>query len=128
VTGWLGRPGTWMEPQIHQRPQPGDDDAQSQQHVRNPHCGGWDDREGHNLSPEGPSPKAFGSVLRNAHFARHFQALGNVIKYDGKTNSSVWLEDCRLLAVLKPNRIMRKCTYVNCSSFHLIVFLGLLNP
>jgi hypothetical protein len=33
-----------------------------------------------------------------------------------------------LLAVLKPNRIIRKRTDVNCSSFHLRVFLGLSNP
>jgi hypothetical protein len=33
-----------------------------------------------------------------------------------------------LLAVLKPNRIIRKHTDANCSSFHLRVFLGLSNP
>jgi hypothetical protein len=33
-----------------------------------------------------------------------------------------------LLVVLKPNRIIRKCTDANCSSFHLRVFLGLSNP
>jgi hypothetical protein len=33
-----------------------------------------------------------------------------------------------LLAVLKPNRIICKRTYVNCSSFHLRVLLGLSNP
>jgi hypothetical protein len=33
-----------------------------------------------------------------------------------------------MLAVLKPNRIIRKRMDVNCSSFHLSVFLGLLNP
>jgi hypothetical protein len=33
-----------------------------------------------------------------------------------------------LLAVLKPNRIICKCTDANCSSFHLRVFLGLTNP
>jgi hypothetical protein len=33
-----------------------------------------------------------------------------------------------LLVVLKPNRIIDKCTNTNCSSFHLRVFLGLLNP
>jgi hypothetical protein len=27
---------------------------------------------------------------------KHFQAPSNVIKYDEKTNSSVWLEDYRL--------------------------------
>jgi hypothetical protein len=32
------------------------------------------------------------------------------------------------LAVLKPNRIIRKRMDANCSSFHLRVFLGLLNP
>jgi hypothetical protein len=32
-----------------------------------------------------------------------------------------------LLAVLKPNRIIRKRTDANCSSFHLGVFLGLSN-
>jgi hypothetical protein len=33
-----------------------------------------------------------------------------------------------LLAVLKQNRIIRKRTDANCSSFHLRVFLGLSNP
>jgi hypothetical protein len=33
-----------------------------------------------------------------------------------------------LLAVLKPNRIIHKCTDANCSSFHLRVLLGLSNP
>jgi hypothetical protein len=33
-----------------------------------------------------------------------------------------------LLAKLKPNRIIRKHTDANCSSFHLRVFLGLSNP
>jgi hypothetical protein len=32
------------------------------------------------------------------------------------------------LTVLKPNRIIHKRTDINCSSFHLIVFLGLSNP
>jgi hypothetical protein len=33
-----------------------------------------------------------------------------------------------LLAVLKPNRIIRKYMDANCSSSHLRVFLGLSNP
>jgi hypothetical protein len=33
-----------------------------------------------------------------------------------------------MLAALKPNRIIRKHTDANCSSFHLRVFLGLSNP
>jgi hypothetical protein len=34
----------------------------------------------------------------------------------------------QLLVVLKPNRIIRKHTDINCSCFHLRVFLGLFNP
>jgi hypothetical protein len=34
----------------------------------------------------------------------------------------------QLLAVLKPNRIIRKRTDANCNNFHLKVFLWLLNP
>jgi hypothetical protein len=36
--------------------------------------------------------KAFGGVVHDAHFPRHFRASGNIIKYDGKINPSVWLE------------------------------------
>jgi hypothetical protein len=28
-----------------------------------------------------------------AHFPRCFQALGNIVKYDGKINLIIWLED-----------------------------------
>jgi hypothetical protein len=38
------------------------------------------------------------------------------------------IEKAHVLVVLKPNRIIRKCTNANYSSFHLRVFLGLLNP
>jgi hypothetical protein len=34
--------------------------------------------------------------VRDARFPEHFRVLGNVVKYDGKTNPSVWLEDYRL--------------------------------
>jgi hypothetical protein len=34
--------------------------------------------------------------MRNARFLRHFRALGNIVKYDDKTNPSIWLEDYRL--------------------------------
>jgi hypothetical protein len=37
--------------------------------------------------------------VRDTCFPRHFQALGNVITYDGKTNPRIWLEhyclECR---------------------------------
>jgi hypothetical protein len=41
---------------------------------------------------------------------------------------AVILRTTSLLVVLKPNRIIHKCTDANCSSFHLRVFLGLSNP
>jgi hypothetical protein len=31
--------------------------------------------------------------MRDAQFPRRFQAPSNIVKYDGKTNPSVWLED-----------------------------------
>jgi hypothetical protein len=43
---------------------------------------------------------------------------------DRKTTSEL---EC-VLAVLKPNRIIRKRTNANCNSFQLRVFLGLSNP
>jgi hypothetical protein len=50
---------------------------------------GRDDREGGSLNPEGPGPKAFGGAMHDARFPRRFRALGNVVKYDRKTNPSV---------------------------------------
>jgi hypothetical protein len=38
----------------------------------------------------------FRSNVRDAYFLRCFWAPSNVVKYDGKTNPSVWLEDYRL--------------------------------
>jgi hypothetical protein len=31
--------------------------------------------------------------VHDAHFPRHFRVSGNIAKYDGETNPSVWLED-----------------------------------
>jgi hypothetical protein len=64
--------------------------------MRNPCHGGHDDCKGHSLSPKGPSPKAFGSVVCDACFPRRFSAPGYVVKYNGKTNPSDWLEDYHL--------------------------------
>jgi hypothetical protein len=50
----------------------------------------------------------------------------------GRVYSGPWLfrgfKVVALLAVLKPNIIIHKRRDVNCSSFHLRVFLGLSNP
>jgi hypothetical protein len=45
------------------------------------------------LRGQRPGPKAFGRNVHHACFPMHFRAPNNVIKYDGKTNPSVWLED-----------------------------------
>jgi hypothetical protein len=73
-----------------------DDDVQPQHHMWNPHCRGRDDHEGFSLNPEEPGPKALKSTLHDAHFPKRFRALSNIIKFDGKANTSVWLEDYRL--------------------------------
>jgi hypothetical protein len=58
----------------------------------NPHHGGCNDREGRCLSPEGPGPEASRDNVCDTCFSKCFQALNNIIKYDVKTNSSIWLE------------------------------------
>jgi hypothetical protein len=57
---------------------------------------GCSDQEQHNLSPEGLGPKAFGNNVHDACFPRCFRASNNIIKYDGRTNPSIFLEDYRL--------------------------------
>jgi hypothetical protein len=68
--------------------------------MRNSHHGRNDDREVHNLSPEMLGPKAYKSIVRGACLLKRFWAPNNVIKYDGKTNPSVWLEDNRLACMV----------------------------
>jgi hypothetical protein len=63
----------------------------SEHRVRNPHCGRCNNQERRNLSPERPGPKVFWSKVHDAHFPERFQAPNNIIKYDGKTNPSIWL-------------------------------------
>jgi hypothetical protein len=41
-------------------------------------------------------PKAFVGNVCNTCFPKRFQAPNNIIKYDGNTNPSIWLEDYRL--------------------------------
>jgi hypothetical protein len=61
--------------------------------TRNMSREGRSDWERHDLCLEGSGPKAFGSNMRDACFPRHFRVPNNIIKYDGKTNPSVWLEN-----------------------------------
>jgi hypothetical protein len=53
-------------------------------------------RRGATLALRGHGPKAFGSNMCDVCFPKRFRAPNNVIKYDDKTNLSVWLEDYHL--------------------------------
>jgi hypothetical protein len=55
------------------------------------------DQEQRNLNLEGPGPKAFGSNVHDACFPKRFWVPNNIVKYDGKTNPNVWLEDYHLV-------------------------------
>jgi hypothetical protein len=93
-----GRPSAQSEPQTNRRYHPGDDGAQSQQCTWNLCHGGRDDHKGCNLSLEGSGPKAIRGTVRNSHFPRHFRAPNNIARYTDKTNTSIWLEDYRLMS------------------------------
>jgi hypothetical protein len=74
----------------------GDRDTQSEHHVWNL-C--WVDvMTGRDVASvlRDRGPKAFRSNMGDAQFPKYFWQPSNVVKYDGKTNSSVWLEDYRL--------------------------------
>jgi hypothetical protein len=64
--------------------------------TRNQHRGGHSDPEWQSLSLEEPGPKAFGSNVRDVCFPKRFRVPNNNVKYDGKSNSNVCLEDCCL--------------------------------
>jgi hypothetical protein len=74
----------------------GDEDPESKHHAWNPRWGGCDDREGRSLRPEGPGPKAFEINVHDAWFPKYFQASSNIVKYNDKTNPSVWPKDYRI--------------------------------
>jgi hypothetical protein len=74
----------------------GDEGARTEHRAHNLRRGRCDDREQCSLSPEGHGPKAFKSNVRDACFPKRFWVPNNIVKYDGKINPSVWLEDYRL--------------------------------
>jgi hypothetical protein len=74
----------------------GDEGACSEHRTRNLRYSEHNDREQRSLSPEGPGPKVFGGNVWYACFPKCFRVVNNVVKYNGKTNPSVWLEDYRL--------------------------------
>jgi hypothetical protein len=89
-------PNGHLKPLAHYQAHRGDEGAQSEHRTCNPCCGWCDDWEGCRFSPEGPGPKAFRSNIHDARFPKCFRALNNIVKYDGKTNPNVWLEDYHL--------------------------------
>jgi hypothetical protein len=85
-----------LEPLVCREARWGDKGTHSEHLKCNPCRDGHEDPEGCSLSPEGPGAKAFGSNMHNTCFPKCFYAPSNIVKYDGKTNPSVWLEDYRL--------------------------------
>jgi hypothetical protein len=65
-----------------------------------PRWDGHDDREGCNLSPEGPGLKAVRSNMCDTRFLKHLQASSNIVKYVGKTNPIIWVKDYRLACMV----------------------------
>jgi hypothetical protein len=89
-------PNKHPKPLVHHQARQGNESAHSEHRVHNPCHGGHDDREWHSLSYEGLGPKVFRSNVRDTHFPKCFRTSNNVVRYDGKTNPSVWLEDYHL--------------------------------
>jgi hypothetical protein len=80
-------------PACHQASRGGEEGAHSEHHMHNLCYGKRGDRERCSLSPKGSGPKAFGSNVCDACFPKRFPTPNNIIKYDDKTNPSVWRED-----------------------------------
>jgi hypothetical protein len=91
-----GHPSRPLELVAHRQAHRENEGLSTKYRTHNQHRCGRNDREQCSLSPEEPGPKAFGSNMHNACFPKHFRAPNNIIKYDGKTNPSVWLEDYHL--------------------------------
>jgi hypothetical protein len=73
----------------------------------------------------------FMAVIHTAYVTMKMPRPKGVITIKDDQRDALACENASLshmLAALKPNRIIHKCTNVNCSSFHLRVFLRLSNP
>jgi hypothetical protein len=56
-----------------------------------------DDNRDRNWTPNQRDQRAFGQSVRDTRFPSRFRAPTNVPRYDGDTNTSVWLKDYRLV-------------------------------
>jgi hypothetical protein len=92
-----GHPSRPLEPAAHRRACGGTKGVRIEYRMCNQCHGGCSDREQCNLSPKEPGPKEFSSNMHGACFPKRFLTPSNIIKYDSKTNPSVWLEDYRLM-------------------------------
>jgi hypothetical protein len=92
-----GHPSGPNEPSVRRRTHGGNEGMHTEYHGCNLYHDGRSVRERHNLRIEGPGPKAFESNVREACFSKHFWAPNTIVKYDGKTNPSVWLQDYQLM-------------------------------
>jgi hypothetical protein len=82
-----------LDPLAHRQAHRGDEGTHSEHRTCNLHRSGCNDREGCSLNLEGPRCKVFRSNVCDVCFLKRFRAPNNVVKYNGKTNHNVWLED-----------------------------------
>jgi hypothetical protein len=71
-------------------------DYRSRHHDDRGRGGRYDNDDDRSWSPNQRGLRAFSQGVRDARVPPRFQALTNVSRYDGDTNSRVWLEDYRL--------------------------------
>jgi hypothetical protein len=92
-----GQPRGPLKPAARCQARRENNEACAEYHMRIQHRSMRNNRERRSLSPEGPGPKVFGSNMHDACFSKHFWVPNNIVKYDGKPNPSVWLEDYHLV-------------------------------
>jgi hypothetical protein len=58
--------------------------------------GRYDSREDRSTTPEPPGTRVFSREIRTASFPQRFRQPMSIVKYNGKTDPRVWLNDYRL--------------------------------
>jgi hypothetical protein len=62
--------------------------------------GRYDSREDRSLTPEPPGTRVFSREIRTANFPQRFRLPTTIVKYNGKTDPRVWLNDYLLACQL----------------------------
>jgi hypothetical protein len=91
-----GHPSRCPEPLACRQTHRENEGARFEHRVCNLCRGGHHDREMGSLNFKGLGHKAFRSNVHDACFPKHFWVPNNIVKYDDRTNPSIWLEDYRL--------------------------------